>query len=287
MILIDLNQILLGGLVAQLKSQQSNEINENEIRPLLLNTLRMYVHKFNKEYGDVILCCDNRKYWRKEVFPNYKITRKKNRDKSDFDWNLIFDFLAKFKIELKENFPYRVVDVEGAEADDIIGVLTRRHIAHEDILILSSDGDFIQLQKYNKNSKFNVKQYNPSLKKFIKSSDPERDLRIKIIEGDRGDAIPNILSPDNCFADHIRQRTLTEKKLNLLLEEDINDWEDEVAKRGFSRNELLIDLEKIPDKIKEKIINNFEEAKPASRQKLFNYLIEKRLKLLIDVIEEF
>jgi hypothetical protein len=33
-----------------------------------------------------------------------------------------------------------VIDVEGAEADDIIGTLVPRHIMHEDILIISSTG---------------------------------------------------------------------------------------------------------------------------------------------------
>jgi 5'-3' exonuclease len=67
--------------------------------------------------------------------------------------------LSKFKQELKDNFPYKVIDVEGAEADDIIGTLVPRHIMHEDILIISSDGDFLQLQQYNEASRFKVKQY--------------------------------------------------------------------------------------------------------------------------------
>ncbi len=93
---------------------------------------------------NLVLCCDNRKYWRRELFPFYKAGRKKTREKSDLDWHLIFDMLTKFKQELKEYFPYKVVDVEGAEADDIIGTLVPRHIMHENILIISSDGDFLQ-----------------------------------------------------------------------------------------------------------------------------------------------
>ena len=182
MIIIDLNQVLLGGLMAQISNQKGVALDEELVRHMVLNTLRYNIKQFRKEYGpEIILACDNRKYWRKEVFPFYKAGRKKAREKSDLDWHLIFDMLAKFKLELKENFPYKVIDVEGAEADDIIGTLVPRHATHEKILILSSDGDFLQLQKYP-----NVKQYNPSQKKFIISKDPTLELKEKIIRGDKG-----------------------------------------------------------------------------------------------------
>jgi hypothetical protein len=116
MILIDLNQVLLAGLMAQIANQKG-KLDENLIRHMILNIIRMHVRNFKSEYGEVVLCCDNRKYWRKEYFPFYKASRKKNREKSDLDWHLIFDMLAKFKVELKENFPYKVIDVDGAEAD--------------------------------------------------------------------------------------------------------------------------------------------------------------------------
>ena len=137
MLLIDLNQVLLAGLMAQLTNQKNKTLEEDMIRHMVLNTLRSHIKNFRGEYGEVVLCCDNRKYWRKEFFPFYKASRKKNRDKSDLDWHLIFDMLGKFKQELKENFPYKVIDVELAEADDIIGTLVPRFAAHQKILILS------------------------------------------------------------------------------------------------------------------------------------------------------
>ena len=157
MILVDLNQVLLSGLMAQIAGQKKLKLEEDLIRHMVLNVLRTHIKKFKNEYGQVVLCCDNRKYWRKEIFPHYKAGRKKAREKSDLDWHLIFDMLAKFKQELKENFPYKVIDVEGAEADDIIGTLTPLYASSQNILILSSDGDFHQLQKYS-----SVKQYNPA-----------------------------------------------------------------------------------------------------------------------------
>lgn len=287
MILVDLNQVLLAGLMAQIANAKPKiELEEGLIRHMILNILRTHLKNFRGEYGEVILCCDNRNYWRKQYFPFYKAGRKKAREKSDLNWHLIFDMLAKFKTELKENFPYKVIDVEGAEADDIIGTLVPRHIMFENILIISSDGDFLQLQKYN-TGKFKVKQYNPAMKKFIISTNPEMELLEKIIRGDKGDGIPNILSPSDCFVREIRQSTISSVKLDKFLNEVYTSWNDNVAMEGFARNRILIDLSYIPTDIRDKIINNYEEVKPAPKGKILNYLIEHKLKNLMDVIEEF
>jgi len=283
MILVDLNQVLLSGLMAQISNQKGVKLEESLVRHMILNIIRMHVRNFRKDYGDIVLCCDNRKYWRKEFFPFYKASRKKNREKSDLDWHMIFDMLAKFKLELKENFPYKVIDVEGAEADDIIGTLVPIYAPHEKILILSSDGDFLQLQMYGEN----VKQYNPSQKKYIKSIEPLLELKEKIIRGDKGDGIPNIFSPSDCFVRELRQKPITQKIIEKYLNESTDKWSDESAITGFSRNETLIDLRMIPSEIKQKIINNYNEVKPASKQRMLNYFIENKLKNLMEVIEEF
>jgi 5'-3' exonuclease len=280
MILVDLNQVLLAGLMAQIANQKG-KLDEELIRHMILNIIRNHVKNFKGEYGEVVLCCDNRKYWRKEYFPFYKANRKKTRDKSSLDWHMIFDILAKLKVELKENFPYKVIDVEGAEADDIIGTLVPRHAPHEKILILSSDGDFLQLQQ-----NYNVKQYNPSQKKFIVSPNPIMDLKEKIIRGDKGDGIPNVFSPSDCFVRDLRQKPITKSVLDKLMRESYLDQE-ETIKANFIRNSTLIDLSFIPQEIKEKIINTYEETVPAKRSKLLNYFIEHKLKNLMEVIEEF
>ena len=101
------------------------------------------------------------------------------------------------------------MDVEGAEADDIIGTLVPRHIMSENILIISSDGDFPQLQMYNGRSSFTVKQYNPSQKKFIISENPLQELKEKIIRGDKGDGIPNVLSSSDCFVNFVFGNNIT------------------------------------------------------------------------------
>ena len=279
MILVDLNQVLLAGLMAQIANHKG-KLEESLIRHMVLNIIRTHVKNFKTEYGEVVLCCDNRKYWRKEYFPFYKANRKKTRDKSDLDWHLIFDILGKLKQELKDNFPYKVIDVEGAEADDIIGTLVPIYSPHQKILILSSDGDFLQLQNYK-----DVKQYNPSQKKYVKSENPILELKEKIIRGDKGDGIPNMFSPSDCFVRDLRQKPITQKTLEKYLNEDVKNFSyDETV--NFGRNQTLIDLTFIPQEIKEKIINTYEETKPA-KGKLLNYFIEHKLKNLMEVIEEF
>ena len=286
MILVDLNQVILAGLMAQIANAKPKvKLEEDLIRHMVLNIIRTHLKNFRKDYGEVVLCSDNRKYWRKEFFPFYKAHRKKAREKSDLDWHLIFDMLAKFKQELKENFPYKVIDVEGAEADDIIGTLAPRHIMHEDILIISSDGDFLQLQQYNGKSNYTIKQYNPAKKKFVVSENPLEELKEKIIQGDKGDGIPNIMSPSDTFVRGVRQKVMTEAKFTKFMSQNFNEY-DETSQIGFSRNQTLIDLRNIPNDIQLKIINTYEETVPV-KGKILDYFIANKLKNLIDVIEEF
>ena len=51
---------------------------------------------------------------------------------------------------------------ESVQPDDIIVTLVKYYHQHEDIMIVSGDKDFIQLQQYN-----NVKQYAPIQKQFV------------------------------------------------------------------------------------------------------------------------
>ena len=207
-ILVDLNQVLIANLMQQINYDPKMKLDENLIRHMVLNSLRSYSKQFKSKYGDLVICCDSKIYWRREYFPFYKANRKKDREKSNLDWNLIFQTLNKIRDELKTNFPYRVLEIEGAEADDIIGVLAARLSSSEDILILSSDKDFAQLQKYS-----SVSQYSPILKRFIKNENPLSYLKEHIIRGDRGDGVPNFLSSDNVFVIGERQKVINKKRL--------------------------------------------------------------------------
>ena len=245
------------------------------IRHMSINTIRSNVKQFKSKYPNVILCCDNKKYWRKELFPFYKSQRKVDREASGYDWNMIFDALNQLRDELKQNFPYKVLDVAGAEADDVIAVLTARLAPHGNVLILSSDKDFAQLQKYP-----NVTQYSPILKRFVKIDDPKTYIREHILKGDRGDGIPNFLSADDTFAKGERQKVLNSKKLNEWVHQDVSEFcTTDTMLRNYKRNQMLVDFDYIPTDIQEKIVTAFEETKPASKQKMLNYFMEKGLKI--------
>lgn len=283
MILIDYSQISIAAFYAQ----PNAELTEGFLRHLILNTIRMYSKKYKDEYGQVVLACDGGNSWRKGIFPQYKAHRKKAREESTMDWKLFFELLTMIREEIKENFPYKVIHLDRTEADDVIAVLieqTQEFGKNEPVMIISSDGDFIQLQKYK-----NVKQFSPIQKKVVTDSNPHLYLFDHIIRGDKGDGIPNVLSSDNCIVEGTRQAPITQKKLDEWLKhaEDLKSVMNEETYRNYQRNKQLIDLSMIPEDIKTGIINTYEEQKVAPRAKILDYLIKKRCRMLVDSVQEF
>ena len=282
MIIFDFNQVAISSLMEQIGSSKK-PVEENLVRHMILNVIRTYVKKFKATHGpEVVIACDNRNYWRRDYFPQYKASRKKSRDASGHDWNSIFECLHKIKEELKEYSPYKVIDVDTAEADDIIAVLAMRQSSQEKVMILSSDKDFAQLQKFT-----NVEQFSPILKKFIKEPLPYVQLKQMIIRGDKGDGIPNIMSPDGVFVDGGRQKPITEAKIIVWLNQEPTEFCNEDMLRNYKRNELLIDLTQIPESLQKTIIDTYESATAKTKQVFMNYMIANRLKNLLEVIDEF
>ena len=289
MILVDFTQIAIGGIMVALN--RGEELDEDLVRHLVLNSLRYYRSKFNEKYGELIICCDSKHYWRRDYFPNYKANRKKERQSTGHDWDVIFECINKIRDELKENFPYKVLEVYGAEADDIIAILVKTVKLDNENLILSSDKDFIQLHGLH------VDQFSPVTKKILNGGDPLKFLREHIIKGDRSDGVPNILSADDTFITEKRQKPIRKTMLSELTEA-LDTWEPDklfqLAKcpkdtwvRNWQRNETLIDLNKIPTDIMKKINREFDEAKVGSRSNLLNYFIENKLTKLIDNLGDF
>lgn len=292
MIILDLNQVMIANIMALYgKHIGKTPIELDLFRSTTLNTIRALYKKFQPEYGELIIAADGKRSWRKDIFPYYKANRKKSRETSDIDWALIFSNLNTVREELKENFPYRVIHIDSAEADDVIGTLvidfSQRILPQkEKILILSGDKDFIQLQRYN--TSVQVKQYDPINKKYITSSDPVVFMKEHLIKGDAGDGIPNFLSPDNSFVDGIRQKPITKKNLNDWLLKDVEELcSDEEKLRNFKRNEALINLQNTPQTIKDRILQEYDSQSGKDRSKIFNYFIKNRLKVLMESINDF
>lgn len=283
MIIIDLNQVMISNFMAQIGNHTNVEVDEGLLRHMILNSIRSYMQKFKSEYGEVVIACDDRKYWRREVFPYYKANRKKAREASEIDWNAVFESLNTIRDELKMFFPYRVIQAEGAEADDVIGTLVEKFgNTSEKILILSGDKDFVQLQTY-----MNVKQYDPTRKRWVQTNDPSRFIKEHIMRGDTGDGVPNFLSPDNCFVVGERQKPLMQKKLDSWINLEPEQFCDDRMLRNYHRNRQLIDLSCIPNEVKERVLSLYEEQEGKNRQHLFNYFVDKKLKHLLEAINEF
>ena len=294
MIIVDYSQTIISNLMAELGGRKDVELEVNLLRHMVINTIRSHYAKFKRDYGELVIACDSKKYWRKNYFPYYKSNRKKAREESGYDWNLIFDAINLIKTEIKNVFPYKVIEEEGAEADDVIATLckwSQDNYLNEGtilpdpkpILIVSGDHDFLQLHKYS-----NVKQYSPIQKKFIKSDrTSEKYLLEHIIKGDRGDGIPNVLTQDDAIVNGERQRPISSKKLEQWLEDPTNLPNDVVFQRNFDRNKKLIDLSNIPDDLENKIINTFTNYETKDKSQILNYFIENKMKLMIEYIEEF
>ena len=280
MILIDLSQIMVASTMMSMGKEQS-EVDIDMVRHMILNSLRMYRSKYHPEYGELVLCCDGRHSWRREHFPQYKASRKSSRDADKRDWSQIFGCLDTIKSELKEFFPYKYIQIDESEADDIIGVLARE-AGTEKVMIISGDKDFIQLQVHK-----NVKQYSPITKKLVTINNPYNYLKEHIMRGDSSDGIPNFLSSDNCIVDKIRQKPLSKKKIESWLDEKPADFCTEEQLRNYHRNMKLIDLQYTPLDIVGKIKQQFNETPQGKRSGLLNYFIERKLNNLIQDIGEF
>jgi hypothetical protein len=279
MILIDYNGVAIGSGL-----HLKGELSEDLFRHTILNTLRMYRNKFKGQYGELVICGDGRKNWRREVFPNYKFKRGKSKSASDVDWNELYRIIYLVFDELGENFPYKTVLVEECEADDVIATLsqsTQEFGNNEPIMIVSADKDFVQLQKYD-----NVRQYSPMKKQFIIEKNPRKQLLELVLRGDASDGVPNVLSPDNSFSEGIRQTSLRQATLDKLFD-DLHCMGEEVY-ANYCRNKKLIDFEEIPETLKSEILNRFNgQDNWKNRKKVFPFLIEKRCGMLIEEIGDF
>jgi 5'-3' exonuclease len=280
MIIADYSGIAISNLFTM-----REQLSEGLVRHMILNSLRSYNVKYRDEYGEMVIACDGGNTWRKQIFPQYKASRKKNREDSGLDWSEFFRILGVVRDEIRENLPFKVIHLQGLEADDVIATLTQRTQEFgngEPVMIISSDTDFVQLHQYK-----NVKQFSPMKKSFLKESDPIRYLREHILRGDSGDGVPNVLSADDVFVSGGRQSPIRAKQID----EWITNWDkldyhmNTQQFRNFQRNQQLIDLSKIPPQNKAEIINTFDTVKTKSNT--LNYLISKRCSQLIECAEEF
>ena len=286
MILIDFSGICISSILSQPKAQ----VNEALVRHMILNSLRMYNLKYRDTHGEMVIVCDSNS-WRKDVYPQYKASRKTNRESDSNNWDEIFEIINTVKNEISEFMPYSVIQVRGAEADDIMATLVKRTQEFgnsEKVMIVSSDKDFAQLQKYS-----NVEQYSPALKKKVVEKNPSKFLFEHIVRGDSSDGVPNILSGDDVFVSGGRQKPLSSKSLESWYESSKSQSPETFlptdAYRNWIRNQKMIDLECIPQELIDKINSEYERCceKTKNNSKVLPYLISKRCNQLVGSAQEF
>ena len=286
--LLDLNPVVICAINASQKHLKE-DINEGMIRHIILNMIVSYRKLFAKKYGKLVVCCDNSDIWRKDYFPFYKATRKKNREDSPLDWELIFNTLDSIQKELVEYLPYHVISVPRTEADDVIAVLAKYITENEpviqlgwpetqEVLILSRDKDFRQL--HNKT----VKQWSPFDKKFMTELDQENYLIEHILRGDTSDGIPNVKSNDDSLVMKIKQKSITAKFVEEIQVTKVIPPE---FKSNWDRNKRLVDLSMIPEEIQKEIINTYLNYKPVPKSQLMTYISKMGLRNLYDQAQYF
>ena len=278
-ILVDANQIAISHLMVRNKIEDG--INIDSIRKSIVRVIGRIAKKFKSEYGEVVLCYDDKNYWRREVFPYYKKNRKQEREASKYDWDVVFSVLNKIRDELRNNFPYKVLQVQGAEADDIIAsicIYNARRTNPENTLILSADKDFIQLHRFPF-----VKQYDPIRNRWIENENPVKYLQEHIVRGDRSDGIPNILTCDDAIVTGKPQKKMSKEKIEALSNLNPSEFTNYIRLRNWKRNSELIDFRKIPTPIVERILSMYTKYRLRNSINL-EYFIENKLQ---DILTEF
>jgi 5'-3' exonuclease len=250
------------------------------LRHMIMDSVRMNVAQFKSFNKPVVIASDGRASWRKDIFKYYKFKRPEERAKlaPNVDWKVIYELITEIVDDFEKNFPFVCVRNNRAEGDDIVGALVKHYHAQnqfDGIMIISGDKDFKQLHYDSR-----IRQYSPVLKDYVKSEGAEIERKKIILSGDRLDGVPNVLSPDNSFADKIRQRKLMPKiKAELMAYASPDDIREAVIKRNYYRNMVLTDLNMTPKDIRADIIEQFETKrnKLPPTMKVFNYLVSKQL----------
>jgi DNA polymerase-1 len=137
---------------------------------------------------------------KKNLFPDYKGNRKIKRitnfsgfsDQAEESASIETQLLRL--VEYLQCLPIDLTAIDRAEADDTIGYLATRFQANNDVVIMSSDQDFLQLvnNKITVYSPTKKKIYTPEKIKEEYGVTPQNYLQMKILLGDSSDNVPGV-----------------------------------------------------------------------------------------------
>lgn len=302
MILVDFSQVVIGAITVNLgkNAKRDNPNAKSLIRHMFFASILGYKKRF-RAYGEIVLAIDARDgYWRRDYFPYYKGHRKHAQDASEFDWPFIYECIDELKTELRENFTYKMIEVTKCEADDVIAVLCKWLQENEcvkeglfddelqKIMIVSSDNDFGQLQKYA-----NVQQWSPLKKALVRNANPLEYIIEHICEGDTGDNIPNIMTTDQWAkdrAENVKTRAVS------LMQDRVRDFvtngekacRNDTEKAHWVRNKKLVDFDEIPPPVTQSILSIYNTYQvKGNKTKMMTYMMKNNMKLLIESLSEF
>lgn len=261
-------------------------------RFMVLDAIYQLMLRF--EPSEVVLAVDNKNTWRKSYFPRYKESRKKKRDKDDgINWELIFGIMEKYQKELRHHFPFKVLKIRSAEADDIIAVIAMD--GERDSIVSSNDEDFLQLCSAR------TQIWNPSKQKIMEVDDPKKFLTMKCLTGQPKDDIFNVLTPDDWG---ITPQTEGKRKPGLgavgaekILNEGLENWLSKNkkekfdvvvdAEKNFKRNQILIDFAKIPNTIRDRVLKAYYEYNFPPPQNMYPFLKKYKMRGFVQEYPKF
>ena len=139
---------------------------------------------------------------RRKIYPEYKANRKvKSKLNRNVDWGTApQDEQQSMKqqmgrlIQYLEQLPLTIVSVDGIEADDSMAYISQQLLPKSDVILMSTDKDFLQLVDDR------VKVWSPTKKKLYNKQAildeygiPSRNmLTYRILDGDKSDNIKGI-----------------------------------------------------------------------------------------------
>lgn len=235
----------------------------------MFNSIYLSLCSVKGDVRELILAVDGQDYWRKILYPGYKVKRKSQREKLvGFDWEVFFIKYDELMNEIKENTPFKVIKLQYVESDDTIAAIVNhsKDSNHMEYHIISTDKDFLQL------SKPNVTIYNPIKKANVSHPNSELWIVEQCLRGQAKDGIFNVKTPLD-YPEDKRKPALGEKMAEKIIAGGYKQWlKDNNCEERFNFNRLLIDFNKIPESIINKVLNYYENYKTPIPEKLYPWI---------------
>ena len=236
----------------------------------------LYNSLFKEEdIREIILAVDDRKSWRKVYWNRYKESREGKRQVAKIDWNLFHREYELFSNEIRESLPFKVIKTALSEADDIIGVICLEKTEKE-FVVISNDEDFLQL------SSDRVRIYHPSRMTYVSVENTEDFIIEKCLTGQPKDDIFNIKTPIDWPKDK-RKPGFGDVSAKKVMASGYENWlKKEKLEERFHLNRVLIDLKLIPNSVKSRVLNEYNNYKLPDPSMIYDFFKKNNFQGFLD-----